>query len=364
MSPQFLAPAGSFPAEQQAAPPPAAWLGGAHQPLVAANGLQPGDLVRFKGQVVNRQYEGKTLTVETADVGDGSGRARVVVQHENGQVARLAIDPSFLELLPTTVPEVASPVIYQTVVAGASTYAQGLGGEPVASPVTYQTVMAGGANAVYEAAPASYEPVNYQTVMASEPISASPATYQTVMAGEPISASPATYQTILPAGAMYEPCAPAPATYQTVMPAVPAVNAMVPNGPSMTTNASYLPPPAYTAAGAYGANPTFGTTTPPSVYAAPAPTYGTGAATTIAAGPGEVGMAAAGGWSYAPPPMTAYGAGAGAPIQPIQSTTYGNPAATYAPPPMYGAAEPMVAASGGWSYAPPPLGAAAPYPVA
>lgn len=98
LGPQLLESADVAPPPQApvVAASPAAWLeGGA---AVGQSGLKVGDQVRFRGQTANKQYEGKVLTVEAADVGDGSGRVRVVVQHET-HVSRLAIDPNHLELV-------------------------------------------------------------------------------------------------------------------------------------------------------------------------------------------------------------------------------------------------------------------------
>mmetsp|Transcript_92645 Transcript_92645/g.215278 ORF Transcript_92645/g.215278 Transcript_92645/m.215278 type:complete len:231 (-) Transcript_92645:134-826(-) len=95
ISPVLLEAVDGAPPPQLPAPPlPATWLEGGAE--VSRGGLRVGDQVRLRGHAANKQYEGKVLTVEAADVGDGTGRARVVVRHET-HVSRLAIDPAHLE---------------------------------------------------------------------------------------------------------------------------------------------------------------------------------------------------------------------------------------------------------------------------
>mmetsp|Transcript_6497 Transcript_6497/g.13310 ORF Transcript_6497/g.13310 Transcript_6497/m.13310 type:complete len:286 (+) Transcript_6497:37-894(+) len=115
LGPHMLESANVAPAPQPGpAPPPAAWLeGGAAE---SPNGLRVGDQVALRGQAANRQYDGKPMIVEAADVGDGTGRVRVVVQHET-HVSRLALDPMHLELVPGMVPG-AGQVVYDATMPG------------------------------------------------------------------------------------------------------------------------------------------------------------------------------------------------------------------------------------------------------
>lgn len=98
IAPGLLEPA-DMPQQQQfpaPAPCPATWLEGGH--AVAQSGFAVGDQVQLRGVAANSAYHGKLLTVEAADVGDGTGRVRVVIQHDT-HVSRLAFDPSHLELV-------------------------------------------------------------------------------------------------------------------------------------------------------------------------------------------------------------------------------------------------------------------------
>jgi len=99
VTPAMLEPADRAPQQQapQAPAPVAAWLEGGGGDI-ANNGLRAGDQVRLKGRAGNNQYDGKAMIVEAPDVGDGSGRCRVVVHHET-HVSRLALDPAFLEVV-------------------------------------------------------------------------------------------------------------------------------------------------------------------------------------------------------------------------------------------------------------------------
>mmetsp|Transcript_127401 Transcript_127401/g.354642 ORF Transcript_127401/g.354642 Transcript_127401/m.354642 type:complete len:309 (+) Transcript_127401:44-970(+) len=112
INPALLEDADCPPPPQLApASPPAAWLEGGV--AVGQNGLRAGDQVRLKGQAANTQYNDKVLIVEAADVGDGTGRVRLVVQHET-HVARLAIDPLHLELvasIASAAPQAAAGVL-------------------------------------------------------------------------------------------------------------------------------------------------------------------------------------------------------------------------------------------------------------
>mmetsp|Transcript_82081 Transcript_82081/g.266013 ORF Transcript_82081/g.266013 Transcript_82081/m.266013 type:complete len:394 (+) Transcript_82081:46-1227(+) len=156
LSPAMLESADTAPAPQPApAPPPVAWLeGGCAE---GQSGLRPGDQVRLRGQAANRQYEGKALIVEAADVGDGTGRVRVVVQHET-HVSRLALDPAHLELVaeanaPEAMAAYGAPgVAYDS---GAMVYAT----MPAAAPGVQVAYDAGYAQQVaYEPGPVAYDP--------------------------------------------------------------------------------------------------------------------------------------------------------------------------------------------------------------
>lgn len=58
------------------------------------NVLQVGSLVQLRGR---SNYDGKVLTVESTDVGDG--RVRVTLQLADNAVSRMAFDPAHLELV-------------------------------------------------------------------------------------------------------------------------------------------------------------------------------------------------------------------------------------------------------------------------